>query len=460
MSGEKSQGTRRRVSVVGGGIVGLLTALRFLKDGHAVTIIDRGNARDRCSYGNAGSLSPGSVAPLGMPGVLAKVPGMLLRSDAPLRIAPSYLPKAASWLTRFVLSSRASRVEEISMALRDLLADSVELYGSLLKDLGASDLMQRLGQLQLYRDEDARSADAGVWDLRRRRGVAVETVSRDDLKQLEPSIGPRYTCGVYLPNEGLIVDPARLVDTLAEQFVRTGGTVTRAKVTAIDHDGSTATGLLSEAGAHPADLVIVAAGAWSNELSRLAGDDLPLQTQRGYHLTLPHAAVALSRPIVAADRKYFVSPMESGLRIAGTVEFDSLLAPPNMERAKALGTFVRELLPGIDISAATDWMGHRPCMPDSLPVIDRSDCFGNVFYAFGNGHLGLTGAPKMAELVFAAALGHRAGIDLRPLQRQPLSPSRLMALMGRPSLAMSTGRSHAAPRLAPFSLARRWSPDV
>lgn len=426
----------RRVAVVGGGIVGVLTALAFLREGDDVTLVDRGLPEARCSFGNAGSLSPGSVAPLGMPGVLSKVPGMLLMGSAPLRVRPRYALRALPWLTRFVLASAPHRIEEISHALRDLLSDSIVLYSKLLNDIHAQDLIQRRGQLQLYPNLPARDADASVWKLRRSRGVVVEDVSRDEIKQLEPAIGERYNCGIYLPNEGLVSNPARLIETLTSVFVSSGGNVLQAHVKGFVDGGDRAKYVETTAGNIPSDIIVVAAGAWSNALARQAGDDLPLETQRGYHITLPHAGVSLSRPIVAADRKYFVSPMETGIRVAGTVEFDSLEAPPDERRIAALRRSVPELLPGIDVTDASTWMGHRPCMPDSLPVLDRSSRFSNVLYAFGNGHLGLTGAPKMAEVVVALASGRKPSIDLTPFRA-----SRFKLFNKKRKIARETGAS-------------------
>ncbi|WJR80323.1 FAD-dependent oxidoreductase [Bradyrhizobium sp. NP1] len=406
-----------RLVVVGGGIAGITAALALLKRGLQVVVVDEGIAEKRCSFGNAGSLSPGSVAPLAMPGVLAQVPGMLLDPKAPLHIRASYILQAAPWLWRFVREASPARVQEISLGLSALLGTSIELYTGLLAEIGGTDLIRRRGQLQLYADEHSFRKDQAVWALRRARGVTVEDVNADDIRQLEPSIGKRYSFGVYLPNEGMITNPAGLVDRLTEVFVRRGGEVINAKVVAFDIGPERPRALLTNSGPVTGDAFVIAAGAWSTRLTRQIGDDLPLQTQRGYHITVHKPNVELSRPVVAADRKYFVTPMDIGLRIAGTVEFDSLDSAPNYARARALIANVPELLPdlkvGIDESI---WMGHRPCMPDSLPVIDRASRFNNVFYAFGNGHLGLTGAPMTAELIAALVTGSKPAIDISPFR--------------------------------------------
>ena len=414
---------RTRALVIGGGIAGVLTANALLRFGNDVVLVDKGKPEDRCSFGNAGSLSPGSVAPLGMPGVMTTVPGMMIGEAAPLRIRPGYFLPVLPWLTRFVLSSSKRRVEQISHALSDLLADSVERFDELLKEIDAVDLIRRNGQLQLYRSQRQKSKDSEVWSLRRRRGVEVWDLDRDDILQLEANIGPIYTCGVFLPNEGMVTDPARLVEVFTRDFVRSGGEVITAEAVGFDEDTGKAKAVITNRGAIPADAIVITAGAWSNVLSRLAGNDVPLITQRGYHLTLPGRHDVLTRPVVAADRKFFVTPMDMGLRVAGTVEFDSLYAPPNAARARALASALPDLLPEIEVTEQTTWMGHRPCMPDSLPIIDRASGLSNVFYAFGGGHLGLTSAPRMAQLVTDLVLGRRPNMDISPFSVDRFSGS-------------------------------------
>jgi glycine/D-amino acid oxidase-like deaminating enzyme len=402
------------VVIVGGGIVGINIALALLRERRRVIVVDPGIAEQRCSFGNAGSLSPGSVAPLGMPGVVRQVPKWLTDSQAPLYVSNGYWLKVAPWLTKFVLASGKNKVERISHALKDLLGSSVTLYTELLRDLGAGDLISQRGQLQLYPSHAYREKDNAAWQLRRDRGVTVEYVERDDIAALEPSVGERYACGVFLPNEGLVVNPGRLVEVLTTSFAGLGGEVVAGKVHGFDMEGGTVRGVVTDAGIVKAGTVVLAAGAWSNELSRQLGDNLPLQTQRGYHVSFPNSHVQISRPVVAADRKYFVSPMEQGLRVAGTVEFDGLFEPPKYERARMLMRSVTELFPHIDTSSASMWMGHRPCFPDSLPVIDRARRYSNVLYAFGNGHLGLTAAPMMGSLIADLVIGREPQIDLRP----------------------------------------------
>jgi D-amino-acid dehydrogenase len=412
----------RHVTIVGGGIVGLLCAVRLMRLGWRVRIVDLGLSERRCSYGNAGSVSSGSVAPLAMPGVIRQVPRWLVDRAAPLHVSYGYWFRSLPWLMRFLRASSPRRVEQISHGLAALLSEAVERYARLLAEIGASDLLRRTGQLQLYPSPQARRKDAAAWRLRRERGVVAQDVDVDEIRQLEPAVGGRYGCGVYLPNEGLIINPARLVSELTEHVARGGAEIVNAEILGFDLSGGSPSALMLNGGRISVDQVVIAAGAWSNALTRQLGEDLPLEVQRGYHVAISDPGIELKRPIVAADRKYFVSPMEGGLRIAGTVEFADISAPPDFRRANQLLASATELLPGLkSAGGGIQWMGNRPCLPDSLPVVDRSRDFPNVYYAFGNGHLGLTAAPMMGELVAALMSGTPSPADIAPFSARRFS---------------------------------------
>lgn len=409
-----SMASGKHVTVIGGGVVGMLCAWTLLREGMAVTVLERDPGGPGCSTGNAGSVSAGSVAPFGMPGIWRQVPAWMLDPDGPFHIQAKALIKVVPWLVRFLRESTAPRVEKISHGLKALTAPSIDLYKRVLQELGTGELMQTTGQLQIYRSESARRADSAVWNLRRARGVQVEEIDAGQIRDFEPAISPSYTHGIWLPNEGSILNPGRLIQSLQEDFVRHGGVLKPCTVRGFDMGPSGPRSVQTDQGAIPLDNLLVAAGAWSHTLASQLGSDVPLQTQRGYHVTLPGAGVTLKRPVVATDKKIFVTSMEMGLRIAGTVEFGDLDSPPNFRRALALIGHGRGLLPGLKAEPYSKWMGNRPCLPDSLPVIGPSPRYPSVFYAFGHGHLGVTGAPMTAQIVKDALLGRQPPVDLAP----------------------------------------------
>lgn len=402
------------VTVIGAGVVGVATAFALRREGLPVTLVDRDAPGMGCSYGNAGAVSPGSVAPIAMPGVLAQVPKYLVDRFSPVHVRLEGLHRTAPWLVRFVMSARPSRVEQISRALAQLQAPALERYRAVLKDVGAPELLQLTGQLHLYPDAAAFAKDAGVWRLRRARGVAVEDIGRREIRQLEPAVGERYGCGVYLPNEGMIRNPHRAVEAIAAAYAGSGGEILRCEVRGFENGAEGPTHLVTSDGRRPVRRVVIAAGAWSHRLVAQLGCRVPLQTQRGYHLMLPTPGVEIRRPVVAADAKCFATPMEGGLRLAGTVEIASLEAAPDFRRARALYHHGRRLLPGLSDADAREWMGHRPCLPDSLPGIGPLPNAPSVIAAFGHGHLGLTGAVVTGDLVADILCLRPPSVDLAP----------------------------------------------
>jgi D-amino-acid dehydrogenase len=295
-----TEGLRDAIVVVGAGIVGVCTAWQLLRRGADVTLLDRDEPGVGCSYGNAGALSCGSVAPLAMPGLMRDALSMLLDPAAPLRIPLSYLPKAAPWLLRFVRASRPDEVRRISGALSTLLANSIEKHMEMLGEVGASDVLRRTGQLYLYPDEKWLAKDTMSWALRREHGLAVERVSRANILALEPEVGPDYSIGMFTPEQGMSINPYRQVTAIAGDFARRGGRVVRDRVAGIEVAADRVRAVRGENAAYTCDHAVLCAGAWSAQLLEGLGYALPLESQRGYHVTIPSPGVSVARPVIAA----------------------------------------------------------------------------------------------------------------------------------------------------------------
>jgi D-amino-acid dehydrogenase len=352
------------------------------------------------------------VAPLAMPGVMKSGLRMLLDPASPLRVAPGYRLKAAPWLARFVAASRPARVEQIARALAALLRPSLEHHARLLREIEAMDLLRTDGQLVVYRSEAQLAKDHAVWELRRRHGQEMRVLDRAGILALEPAIGPAYNVGVYLPDQAMVANPYRYCEELARALKDRGADIVRDDVRAIEIDPL---GVRLTQRRVAADNVVVAAGAWSAELLRPLGLRIPLESQRGYHITLQATGIDIRRPVVPADRKVFITPQEAGLRVGGTVEFAGLEAPPSQARADLLLEDLAAVFPQARLDGArSDWMGHRPCLPDSLPVIGESPAHRGLWLAFGHGHLGLTGAAVTGDVLARAIHGAPSGLDLAP----------------------------------------------
>lgn len=289
-----------------------------------------------------------------------------------------------------------------------------------LRDIGASALLQQTGQIHVYPDAKARGKDGFGWAQRKLHGVEMHELGRSDIVALEPAVGPHYQTGYYLPEQGLIVDPLRYAKAIAAALGAQGVTFIRDKAVGIDVRDGAVCAVLGARQRHAARHAVVCAGAWSAQLLRGLEPPIPLETQRGYHAMLPRRTVALQRVVVAADRKLFASPIGEGLRLAGTVEFAGLRRPPTPARAQLLVEHGKLLFPDQDMAGASVWMGHRPCLPDSLPVIGPALRTRGLWLNFGHGHLGLTMAPISGRLLAASMTGGEAP----PLALGPYGPQR------------------------------------
>ncbi|MGE0117228.1 MAG: NAD(P)/FAD-dependent oxidoreductase [Dongiaceae bacterium] len=407
-------GNPRRVAVIGAGIVGVCAALYLQRDGHRVALIDRQGPGEGASKGNAAVIAAESCVPVATPGILRRVPGMLLDPLGPLAIRWRYLPKLAPWLWEFVKASTPRRVEEISLALRPLLIQAVDAYLPLLESAGVADMLRRTGWLCVYESDRKFAAAQGDLALQRRRGVQMQVLPAEEIRQFEPSLAPIYRHAVYYPENAYVADNYRLVQALAESFVRDGGTLLQEDVRDFAIGAHGPTHIVTDKARHPLDAVVIACGAWSRALAVRLGHRPLLDTERGYHVMFPNPGVMPRLPIYSGDHSFAVTPLAHGLRVAGTVELGGLAAAPNYARAQVLVERGRRMFPQLEEAGRTEWMGFRPSMPDSVPVISGSDRHRNAVFAFGHGHVGLTLGAVTGRIVADLVAGRDPGLDMRP----------------------------------------------
>jgi D-amino-acid dehydrogenase len=406
------------VIVIGAGIIGACAAAYLQRDGHAVTLIDHDEPGSGASSGNGGMLSGSSIIPVGMPGVAMKVPGWLMDSEGPLTIRWSYLPALAPWLWRFLRSATREKVELQASALRALLASSLENYAPIVADAGAQRLVRQQGTLYLYGSEQSWHNDARNTDIRRRNGVVLEDVIGAALRDLEPDLAPAFTHARLIRANGHTTDPRALVHALVAQAARRGASVLRERVKGFEHNGANVTAVVTDAGRHAAGRVVLACGAFSRSLALQLGDALPLDTERGYHVIVRDPEKGPRTPTLYVDGNFGSTPMDAGLRFTGTVELAGLEAPPNWRRADVLLSGGRRLYPGLlpedDVNRVTRWMGYRPSMPDSLPVIGPASRFANAYYAFGHGHVGMCAGSTTGRVIADLISGRVPAVPLAP----------------------------------------------
>ena len=410
--------TKQHFTVLGAGTVGVCTAFSLLRDGHRVTLIDRLPPGSGCSFGNGGLIQTGACVPIATPGLLRQVPSMLLDPDGPLIIRWQHLLSLTPYLLKFVLAARPARVEQISIALQAILNHAKEAYRMLLAEAHASDLVRQSGELYVYERPESYEVAKPWHDLRRRRGVDVVELEPEELRQLEPALAPIFCKGVYLPDSLLTLNPYMVTNALAGAFARNGGEVVQEEVQEIATGDKGPTTLVTDRGERKVDQLVIATGAFSKRWARQLACNLPLDTERGYHLMLPKPGIDLRVPLLSGDYRFGLVPMVDGVRIAGTAELATLDAPPRYARAERLLKIAERMLPGLSGADRTRWMGHRPSTPDSLPVICRSPRFASVYLAFGHGHLGLTLGAVTGRIIADLASGRMPPVSLAPYDIQ------------------------------------------
>lgn len=408
----------KHVAVIGAGIVGVCTAIALQDEGCAVTLVEQAEpgGEQAASYGNGAFITPASIVPMSMPGLWRKVPGYLLDPDGPLTIRWRYLPRLAPWLIRFLLAGfTVGKVERTAGILSQLLHDGPERHAELARKAGVPELIERRGVLYAYRDRAAFEAESLAWRLRRDNGLQWQELSGEALRAFVPTLNPAYGFAVYVPAAASCTDPGRYVAALADYAASRGARMVQARVAGFRFDGGRLAAVLTDAGDIACRHAVVAAGMGSGRLAAAAGDRVPLEAERGYHVQLAAAEGGPSLPLMPSDGKMANIITREGLRAAGQVELSCADAAPDWRRADILLGHLHDTYPGLPRDLPVrKWQGNRPSTPDSLPVIARSRLSPDVLYAFGHGHVGLAAGPKTADIVAALVAGRTPPIPVEP----------------------------------------------
>ena len=363
-----------------------------------------------------GSASLGNA---GMNSADTSVSGWLFAPLGPLAVRPSYFPKALPWLLKWIAAGRLPRVLAISDAMRPLHRDALACWKELLGPAHFADLIRPVGQVHVWETDIETEGAALERRLRERQGIPSQVLGPDDLRQMFPGLSTAVKRGVLIPGNGYTVNPQRLIQTLQAHFLEAGGTLLPESVMKIipcDGDGRAGYDVMTNVGFHRVSRIVVAAGARAIRLLEPLGIRVPLETERGYHVMLPMPGLSLTTTISNKSRSFGITPMEHGLRVAGTVEIAGLEAPPDERRAKALVASVRTMLPDVNVEGHRFWMGFRPSTPDSLPFLGEARSRPGLFLAVGHGHFGMTGGPPSARMLANIIAGKAPGLDPTPFR--------------------------------------------
>lgn len=387
------------IAVVGGGVIGLAIALRLRADGREVVVIEPNEPGSGASYGNAGTIADYAIIPVGTPAVLRNFLSLLFDPNSPLSVRTSALPTMFPWLARFAYESLPHRYRQNAGRIAELVSDASSAWIEFASEIGASNFLSAKGCLYLYQTQKAFQAAGGDIELRRSHGVSQELLSAGDVLQLEPRLPEFEGGGLFFPNAINLSDPGEVMRLLSSAVKRAGTEFVQASVTHVARERN---GLRIVASPYEvrARTVVIAAGAHSRKLAAALGDPVQLDTERGYHIEYDMPELPIARPICPTAHGFYFCPMNGRLRVAGLVELGGLSAPDNLHLTQALATNARRFFPELG-TPSRSWLGFRPSMPNSVPVIRPSKAGRDVILAFGHGHIGLTLAPRTARLVSA-----------------------------------------------------------
>jgi D-amino-acid dehydrogenase len=400
--------------VVGAGIIGTAIAHDLQKRGRQVVLIDRDAPGKGASFGNMASIAVTEFMPASRPSVWKQIPGWLLDPEGPVRVRPGYMPTLVPWFLRFIAASRPSKLRELEAQGAALCSRALDDTLDLLRETGLSDQISQEGCLSLYADEAEFKADREHIEILERFGFAHEVIGQQAIKALEPELSDRIGMAVLFPQNRSMKDPYKLVLALAERFVALGGRIESGEVLRFVRSDRIREVVLKDGRKLPADEVVICAGAFSARLAKELGEPIPLETERGYHTQIMAPGISMKHSIIWPAKAFMVTPTAGGIRVGGTVEMAGLDAAPDYRRAKVTVKRAKEALPNLRCEDFTEWMGHRPALPDTVPIMSASARTKGLFYATGHGHLGLTYAATTARLMGELITGGKPSVDLHP----------------------------------------------
>jgi D-amino-acid dehydrogenase len=403
---------KQSVIVIGSGITGVSCAEELRRSGANVTLIDRVKAGDptQTSFGNAGILAREGIMPIANPSMLKMIPQILLSPNSPVYLKWSYLAKFSPWALQFIMNGTRPKALPIILALNELIYDTVENHIQLSKNTGAARFIEKGDMTLLFRNRKQFSSDKFANQTRRNLGITWEELTRDKLLDRDPHISKLYQFGLAYKNHGWITNPAAYVSSLAKHFQENGGKILIGEVSKINGNNVELKGGIIL----KAENIVLATGAWSKNLASQLGHNIPLQAERGYHLSLKNTSHMPPNTYLITDKKFGLTPMDGFLRCAGQSEFAPLEMPPNPKAIKNLRKFLFRLYPKLEYETETIWQGTRPTLPDSLPVIGRSSKNTSVIFAFGGQHLGLTMGPKIGKMVRDIIFERQSNVNMTP----------------------------------------------
>tara|TARA_B100001939_G_scaffold145188_1_gene125763 strand:- start:627 stop:1862 length:1236 start_codon:yes stop_codon:yes gene_type:complete len=400
-----------RIGIIGAGIQGVCNALFLQKKGCDVIIFDKDEPGCGASYGNAGHFSPYASVPLNRPDVLTDVPAMLLSSNGPLALKWNYVPKMIPWFLKFIRNCTKERMMHTATYMHQILDLALPAYEELFNEVDLEGLVVDNGIMYIWNNQNISSRNLEI-KIRDELGVKQKLLNPKEIHDLEPNIKPIYDGGVFYEYAKHTTNPKKVLLKLFDLFIQKGGKFLKHDIKNLNFDEDKPV-IRTETQRFIFDKVIIACGAFSKKFTKDLYENIPLDTERGYHIHYKGYQHLISRPVVFSNRGFGMTPMEQGLRVVGTVEFGGLENPPSKGRIKNLINNAKFMLNDLP-EHEDEWLGFRPSLPDFLPVIGPSKNYKNVFYSFGHHHLGWTLGAISGKIISKMISEEKTNLNLEP----------------------------------------------
>tara|TARA_B100000941_G_C28488810_1_gene546610 strand:- start:13 stop:1275 length:1263 start_codon:yes stop_codon:yes gene_type:complete len=405
------------VGIIGSGIQGVCTGLQLIKKNIPVTIFDRQDPLSQefkpASYGNAGHFSPYAVLQFNRPDVLYDVPKMLFSSYGPLALKWSYIPKMFKWFIHYFKNCNQKSMLHTAKYMHQILSLSNDAYDEIFQEIDISGLVEKKGIIYVWTNKNLKSRKLEI-KIRNDLGIEQKLLTQKEILKLEPNLRPVFDAGVIYEKAMHARDPHGILKKIFKLFLKKGGKFVQTNIKNIEQSKLNETVIRSESNEEfKFEKSVIASGAFSKKLTDQLGENIPLDTERGYHVHFKDKDNLISRPVIFLDRGFGMTPMNQGLRAVGTVELGGLEIPPSQKRIEYVVRCAKELLPQLG-KHEDEWLGFRPTLPDFLPILGPSLKNKNIIYAFGHQHLGWTLGAITGKIISGIVAGEKTNLNLTP----------------------------------------------
>jgi D-amino-acid dehydrogenase len=408
-----------RIIIIGGGIIGLSSAYYLQQSGHEVTVIDKSDMTDNCSYGNCGYVCPSHFVPLATPGIVKQGLKWMLNSKSPFYVQPRLNRSLIDWGMKFMRSATPEKVAEAAVPLRDIAVFSQKLYEDWTRLPQFKFAYQHKGLLEIFQTQAG--ADHAHHMVHKAHELGLhdtEMLTYDQLQQLEPQTKINAIGAVWFKCDAHVY-PNKLMQQLIADLKQKGvQLIGNEEVTRFENSNGNITKVITEKNTYDADTVVLASGSWSREVAAKMQVKIPLVAGRGYSVTLEDSPYKINYPSVLVEGRVALTPMDGNkIRFGGTMEITSHKVPPRMSRVQGILQAVERYYPEFKVPMPTMdkvWYGYRPCSADGLPYIGRTQQWKNVVMATGHAMLGLSLGAGTGKLVSEIVNEEQSSMNIAP----------------------------------------------